>query len=90
MCVLTVVALVLLIEAVFVMSSGWEFRESILGGRIRERTVGLFILGVPLLASLFWKYADRPVAWRILFGLGLVLFMMFACWFSIVFTWSEG
>lgn len=87
--VILVVALVLLIEAVYVMSSGWTLGESILGGRVRPRTVGLFVLMIPVSAALFRKYADSSTAFRIAFGVCVAAFSLLACWFSIEFTWSS-
>jgi hypothetical protein len=85
--VILVSALVLLIEAVYVMASGWAFGESILGGRIRLRTVGLFMVMILFSAGLLHKYADRSKAFQITCGLCVVVFSLVACWFSIVFTW---
>ena len=85
--VILVAALVLLIESAFVMSSGWAFGESILGGRIQPRTFGLAILMLSISATLFDRYADRTTAFRVAFGLCVLFFSILACWFSIEFTW---
>jgi len=78
-------ALVLVIEAVFVLSSGFAFRESILGGRIQPRTVGLFIYVISLSAVLFHKFADRATAFRIAFALCVIVFSLIACRLSLAF-----
>jgi low temperature requirement protein LtrA len=85
--VILVAALVLLIEAVYVMWSGWAFSESILGGRIQPRTIRLFILMLLISAALLRKYADRCTAFRITFGLLVAAFSILACRISIEFTW---
>ena len=60
--VILVSALVLVVEAAFVMLSGWAFSETILGGRIQTRTFVLAILMFLLSAALLDKYADRGTA----------------------------
>jgi hypothetical protein len=85
--VILVAALVLLIEAVFVMSTGWAFVESILGGRITWRAI-LLLLFMPLTtASLLNHYRARPKSQRVAFTLCVVGFAIIACWISVEFTW---
>jgi hypothetical protein len=84
-----VVAFVLLTEAIFVMSSGWSFHESILGGRIRFGTVILLLAQLLISRALIAKYAFFPKARRVALTICTVVFAVIACGISIEFTWSQ-
>jgi hypothetical protein len=84
-----VAAVVLLTEAVFVMSSGWSFHESILGGRIRVGTVILFVAQLAISRALLVKYLLFPKARRIALTICTVVFAVIACWISVEFTWAR-
>jgi hypothetical protein len=81
-----ILALVLLLEAVFVMVSGWEFSETVLGGRIKMPTAILFVFVALTSLSLLEKYADNYRAFRISFGLCVLIFSALACWLSVEFS----
>ena|SRR5579859_3413489 len=87
--VVLVTALVLVIEAVFVMSSGWRFGESILGGRVKARTVVLLLLMLPTTGFTMYRLASRPAACRIAFAICVAVFAILAYWFSVEFTWFQ-
>ena len=82
-----VAAVVLLTEAVFVMSSGWSFHETILGGRVRFGTVILFVAQLAISRALLAKYSFFPKARRIALTICTVVFAVIACWISVEFTW---
>ena len=84
-----VAAVVLLTEAVFVMSSGWSFHESILGGRIRFGTVVLFVAQLAISRALLVKYSFSPKARRIALTICTVVFAVIACLISVEFTWAR-
>jgi hypothetical protein len=84
-----VAAVVLLIEAIFVMAIGWSFHESILGGRIRFGTVIMFIVQLAISRALIAKFAFFPKARRIALTICTVVFAVIACWISVEFTWAR-
>jgi hypothetical protein len=87
LCVLFTAVLVLVIEAVFVLSTGWAFGESILGGRISLRTALLFVLMLPTTAATMHRFVSRPAAQRFAFVICVAVFAALACWFSVEFSW---
>jgi hypothetical protein len=84
-----VAAVVLLTEAVFAMSSGWSFHESILGGRVRFGTVVLFFAQLAISRALLVKYSFFPRARRIALTICTVAFAVIACLISVEFTWAR-
>jgi hypothetical protein len=82
-----VAAVVLLTEAIFVMASGWSFRETVLGGRIRFDTVIMFVVQLAISRALIAKYAFFPKARRVALTVCTVIFAVIACWISVEFTW---
>lgn len=84
-----VAAVVLLTEAIFVMSSGWSFYETILGGRIRVGTVVLLVAQLAISRALIAKYAFFPKARRVALTVCTIAFAVIACGISIEFTWSH-
>jgi hypothetical protein len=79
-------AMVLLIEAVFVMSTGWAFAESILGGRLKWNSLLLLLFMPCTTAALLNHFRARPAAQRWAFVACVVAFAACACWFSVEFT----
>lgn len=84
--VILVTALVLVIEASYVMLAGWTFSESIIGGRIHTATVVLLIFLLALTTALLHKFADRQIAFRIAFWSCVIVFAVIACLISVDFS----
>jgi hydrogenase/urease accessory protein HupE len=82
-------ALVLVVEAIFVISTGWAFGNSILGGRVKARTVVFLLFMLPTTALAMYRFASRPTTYWIAFAICVAVFATLACWFSIEFTWSQ-
>jgi hypothetical protein len=84
-----VAAIVILAEAIFVMASGWNFHESILGGRIKIGTAILFVAQLAISGALLSKYSFFPKARRIALTICTVSFAILACCISVEFTWAR-
>ena len=80
---------VLLVEAAFVLITGWPFHQSILGGRIKPGTIVWFVLLLVISRALLRKYSDRPRARCVAFAICIIVFAGIACGLSIEFAWSH-